>query len=66
MVKNGILRKVDHNYPKRYLALLAVVNLDRESTKVRICLDSRCKFDGKSFNDFLLNGKIQMDKVSMW
>ena len=44
MIKGDILREVDVNYPKRYLPLLAVVNLERDSTKVRICLDSKTRF----------------------
>ena len=36
-----IMKEVDDNYPRRYLPLLTVTNLERESTKVRICMDSR-------------------------
>ena len=34
MIEEGILNKVEANYPKRYLPLLAVLNLKRESTNV--------------------------------
>ena len=40
MVKGEVLIKVTANYPKRYLPLLAIVNLDRQSTKVRVSLDA--------------------------
>ena len=63
MISTGIIRKVDEEYPKRYLPLLVVTNIDRDSTKVRLCLEARCKFDGKSFNDYLLNDKIQMTDI---
>ena len=39
-----VLHKTDANYPRRYIPLLAVVNLKRESTKVRVCLDSKTVF----------------------
>ena len=41
MISLVMLRKVDSSYPKRYLPLLAVVDLEKESTKVRVCLDSK-------------------------
>ena len=63
MVVLKVLRKVDQNFPKRYLPLLAVTDLERESTKVRICLDAKRKFNGISFNDFLLNGKLEMNDI---
>ena len=37
-----------------------MLNPDRESTKVRVCLDSKTKYDGFSINDALLKGKIEM------
>ena len=63
MVDMGVLRKVEMDYPKRYLPLLTITNLERESTKVRICMDARCKFKGISFNDYLLNGKLDMTDI---
>ena len=45
MVATEVLRKVDSAYPKRYLPLLAISNLERESSEVRICLDAKCKFE---------------------
>ena len=60
MVSVGILKKVELDYPRRYLPLLAVVNMDKESCKVRVCLDSKAKYKGLSFNDALLKGKIDM------
>ena len=56
----GVLKKTDEQFPKRYLPLLAVTNLDRDSTKVRMCLDAKCKFKGHSFNDYLLKGRLEM------
>ena len=63
MADKGILRKVEMNHPKRYLPLLPITNLERESTKVRICMDAKCKFKGISFNDYLLKGKIDMTDI---
>ena len=63
MIELKVLKKVDSDYPKRYLPLLAVTDLERESTKVRICLDAKRKFNGISFNDFLLNGKLEMSDL---
>ena len=60
MVKNGIIYEVDPEYPKRYLPLLAVINLEKDSSKVRICLDAKCKFKGISLNGALLNGRLEM------
>ena len=36
MIANGVLRQVDPHYPKRYIPLIAVIDLERESTKVRV------------------------------
>ena len=63
MISLQVLRKTEPNYPKRYLPLLAVVNLARQSTKVRVCLDSRTKFSGLSLNDLLLKGKLTMNDI---
>ena len=63
MTKVGVLRKVEDNYPKRYLPLLAVTKLERDSTKVRICLDSKSKYKGISLNDYLLKGKLEMSDI---
>ena len=60
MIREGVWREVSPDYPKRYLPLLTVVNLDRETTKVRICLDARCKFKGTSLNDVLLKGSVDV------
>ena len=58
-----VLRKVEKDVPKRYIPLLAVTDLERESTKVRICMDAKRKFNGVSFNDYLLNGKLEMSDI---
>ena len=50
-------------YPKRYLPLLAIVNLDRESIKVRVCLDAKSKYKGVSLNDVLLKGRLEMNDI---
>ena len=63
MIDLKVLRKVDKDYPKIYLPLLAVTDLERDSTKVRICLDAKRKFNGISFNDFLLKGKLKMSDM---
>ena len=63
MVEKGILKKVDESYPSRYLPLLAVIGLGRESTKVRVCLDSKAKFKNISLNDVLLKGKLEMPDI---
>ena len=60
MIENGIIRKVDSGYPRRYLPLLAVVNPGKESSKVRVCLNAKCKFNGISLNDALLKGRIRI------
>ena len=57
MKKVGILRRVGKNYPRRYLPLLAVVNMKKESTKVRVCLDAKSKYRGKSLITFCAQGK---------
>ena len=57
MITNGVLR------PKRYIPLIAVIDLERESTKFRICLDSKLKYFGYSLNDFLLKGKHVMSDI---
>ena len=62
MIK-GVLHRVDAHYPKRYLPLLAIVNLGRESTKVRICLDAKSTYKGVSLNDVLLKGKLEMNDI---
>ena len=54
---------MDEDVPKIYLPLLAVSDPERESTKVRICLDAKRKFNGVSFNDFLLNGRLEMSDI---
>ena len=64
MISLQVLRKTEPNYPKRYLLpLLAVMNLARQSTKVRVCLDSRTKFSRLSLNDLLLKGKLTMNDI---
>ena len=63
MVTTGVLRKTAPDYPKRYIPLIAVVDLHRESTKVRVCLDSKSKFFGFSLNDTLLKGKHVMSDI---
>ena len=57
MISNSILKSVDNNYPKRYLPLLAVTDLNRESTKVRVCLDAKSKFQ------VLYKGKLNMPDI---
>ena len=63
MISTTVLRPVNPNFPKRYLPLMTVANLDRETTKLRICLDSKAKFGGLSLNDVLLKGKLKMNDV---
>ena len=63
MISQGILKKVNSSYPKRYLPLLAVVNMEKDSTKVRVCLDSKTKFGGLSLNDALLHGKYEINDL---
>ena len=63
MIKEGILRKVNDDVPKRYLPLLAIVDLNRKSTKVRVCLDAKYKYKGISLNDTLLKGKMDMNEI---
>ena len=63
MISLNILRKTEPDYPRRYLPLLAVINLERDSTKLRVCLDSRAKFSGLSLNDALLKGKLKMNDI---
>ena len=60
MITKGVLKKVENEQPKRYLPLLAVVNLERDTTKVRVCLDARTKFKNRSLNDALIKGKLEM------
>ena len=54
MTEDGILRKVNGDSPKRCLPLHAIVDLNRKSTKVRICLDAK----GISLNGALRKGKM--------
>ena len=54
MITKGILKEVDGGYPKRYVPLIAVTDLSRESTKVRVCLDAKTKYRDMSLNDALL------------
>ena len=63
MISKGILREVGETYPKRYLPLLAVIVLDIELTKVRVCLDAKGKYQLLSTNDALLTGKIEIPNV---
>ena len=59
MKELNILRKVHKNFPKRFLPVLAVVDLERESTKVRFCLDAKRRYKGVSFNDYLHKGNME-------
>ena len=63
MISNGILKEVDESYPKRYLPLLAVTDLERESTKVRVCLDARTRHQNISMNDVLLKGRLEIPNI---
>ena len=63
MIKNGIIYKADPEYPKRYLPLLDVINFNKDSSKVRICLDTKSKFKGISLNDALLKGRLEMADI---
>ena len=63
MVSNGILRQTDPTYPKRYVPLIAVIDLDRESSRVRVCLDAKAKYHGASLNDALLKGNLKMNDI---
>ena len=63
MITLGVLKNVNPSYPKRYLPLLVVVNLERESTKVRVCLDSKTKFWGLNLNDVLFQGKYEVNDL---
>ena len=63
MISLNILKKVDESYPKRYLPLLAIVDLERDSSKVRVCLDSKSKHSGMSLNDAFLKGKYEMNGI---
>ena len=60
MIKEGIWQQVDADYPKRYLPLVVVVDLEKETSKVRVCLDAKRKFKGMSLNDALLKGSVDM------
>ena len=63
MISSKILRKTEPGFPKRYLPILAVLDLEREITKLRICLDAKSKYDGVSLNDALLKGKYEMNDI---
>ena len=63
LIKEGILRKVYDDVPKRYLPLLAIVDLNRKSTKIRVYLDAKCKYKRLSLNDALLKGKMDMNEI---
>ena len=63
MVDAGVLRKVQDDYPKRYLPLVTICNPENESTKIRICVNGKCKFNGISLNDTLLKGKLELVDV---
>ena len=60
MTYGGIIEKTNPLRVKRYIPLLAVINLERESSKVRVCLDSKSKYHGLSLNDAFLKGKHQL------
>ncbi len=60
MVKDGIWKEVSYDFPCRYLPVLAVVDMQRETTKVRVCLDAKSKFKGVSLNDNLLKGEVDV------
>ena len=59
MIDGEILKRVSSCYPKRYLPLIAVTNLEKLSSRVRVCLDAKCKFEGKSLNDALLKVRVE-------
>ena len=63
MISNKILVKVDPSYVKRYLPLLAVVDLQRESSKVRVCLDSKSTHRGLCLNDAFYKGKHESSDI---
>ena len=63
MILNGILKEVDELYPKRYLPLLAVTDLERESTKVCVCLDVKTRHQNISMNDVLLKGRLEIPNI---
>ena len=60
MKEMNIVRKVPKEFPKRFLPILAVIDLECESTKVRFCLDAKRRYNGVSFNDYLHKGKLEM------
>ena len=51
MIASNILVDANPSDVKRYLPLLAVINLDRNSSKVCVCLDSKVTYKGLSLND---------------
>ena len=58
MIEDGILCKVNDDFPKRYLPLLAIVDLSRKSTKVRVCLKEKVKNTRESVSDALEMNEI--------
>ena len=43
MIKLSVLKPDDVDFPKRYLPLLPVINMERDSTKIRVCVDAKTK-----------------------
>ena len=63
MISSGILVKSEPTEIKRYLPLLAIVDMERESSKVHVCLDSKVKYRGYSLNDAFLKGKHNLSDI---
>ena len=57
MIELGIIVKVNPDEAKRYIPLHTVINLERESSKLRVCMDSKSSYRGTSLNDALLKGR---------
>lgn len=47
MVKEGVWKEVQPEFPRRFLPVLTVIGLSHKITKIRVRLDAKNKFKGE-------------------
>ena len=57
MIELGIIVKVNPDKVKRYIPLHTVIDLERESSKLRVCMDSKSSYRGYELKRRLIKRK---------